>query len=170
VSRFMSGPQVACALFATFSVILGCESPNTNPARDAQATNAVAVAEAFLLAIGRADTAALRLHSVSATRLVALSDEPNAEPQVTSLEAFLAQIQGDSGRYLERMWAPQAHVDGRLATVWTEYDFYRDEAFSHCGIDSFDLVRMGRSWKVLSVVYTIHPEDCANSPLGPAFP
>lgn len=147
--------------------IAACESPSTNPATDVAATRAVAVAHAFLEALSRGDTTSLRLHSVSSARLVALSEDASVAPRVTPLDAFLQEVQADSGRFNERMWAPQSQVDGRLATVWASYDFYRDGTFSHCGTDTFDLVRMGSDWKVLSVAYTIQSEDCPKNPLGP---
>lgn len=127
----------------------------------------MAVAHAFLEALSRGDTTSLRLHSVSSARLVALTEDPTVPPRVTPLEDFLQQIQADSGRFKERMWAPQAQVDNRLATVWATYDFYRDGTFSHCGTDTFDLVRMGFDWKVFSVAYTIQSENCPKNPLGP---
>lgn len=147
--------------------MVGCEAPSTNPSNDAAATRAVAVADAFVEAITRSDTVSLRLHSLPQMTLTALSDDPSEPPRVTGLDGFLRQVQADSGRFIERLWSPQALVDDRLATVWSPYDFYRDGEFSHCGIDAFHLVRMGSSWKVASVAYTVHPENCAESPLGP---
>lgn len=129
--------------------------------------SAVAVAYAFLEAIGRADTLTLRLHSVPDARLVALSEEPTQQPRITPVDEFILQVQADSGRFEERMWAPQAHVQGRLATVWAPYDFHVDGAFSHCGIDTFSLVRMAHDWKVFSIAYTVVREGCPESPMGP---
>lgn len=157
---------VAGSLITTAS----CESPSTNPSHSPDAQRAVAVAYAFLEAISRSDTVALRLHGLPSLRLVALADNPETPPRVTLMDDFVAQIQADSGQFEERMWEPQVHVDDRLATVWAPYDFYRAEQFSHCGVDSFDLVRMGSTWKVVSIAYTVHPEGCEASPLGvPTF-
>jgi hypothetical protein len=42
-----------------------------------------------------------------------------------------------------------------------------DGGFSHCGIDSFELVRTDGSWKLTGGIYTVEREGCAPSPLGP---
>lgn len=68
---------------------------------------------------------------------------------------------------VERIWDPQVRVHGDVANVWAPYDFHRDGAFSHCGVDSFDLVRTGVGWKITGGVYTVEPEGCEPSPLGP---
>lgn len=157
---------VAASLFAAAS----CESPTTNPSHSADAQRAVAVAYAFLEAISRSDTVALRLHGLPSTRLLAVADDPETPPRITLMDDFILDVQADSGQFEERMWEPQVHVDDRLATVWAPYDFYYAQQFSHCGVDSFNLVRMGSTWKVASIAYTIHPEGCEESPLGaPTF-
>lgn len=170
VSQTLRGPRRGRVILAfTALALAACESPSTNPT-DAAARGAVAVAHAFLEALTRGDTTSLKLHSVPSARLVALSEDASIPPRVTSIETLVQQVQADSGRFNERMWAPQAHVDDRLATVWAPYDFYRDGTFSHCGTDTFDLVRMGSNWKVLSVTYTIQTENCPENPLGTPAP
>jgi len=41
-------------------------------------------------------------------------------------------------------------VDGPLAVVWTPYKFYYKGKFSHCGVDSFQLVYENGFWKILN--------------------
>lgn len=167
MSHLAAASRLLCALVGVSTLSAGCDSPSTNPGGDAAATRAVAVAHAFVEAISRGDTVSLRLHSVPSVRLVSVSEDASMLPRVTDLAAFLQQVQADSGRFVERIWRPQAHVDDRLAHVWSLYDFYRDGSFSHCGIDSFDLIRMGSDWKVVSIVYTVRRENCPENPLGP---
>ena len=133
-----------------------------------EATDAVVVATATLTALSDGDTTLLRRLLHPTARLIALGDDPASEPRISDVESFLASVGNPDADFLERMWDPVVHVDGRLATVWTPYDFYRGGAFSHCGIDVFNLVRDGAGdWRVLSITYTVHPEGCAPSPLGP---
>jgi len=68
---------------------------------------------------------------------------------------------------LERIWEPEVRVHGRIASVWAPYDFWKDRAFSHCGVDAFDLVETPEGWKIAGGVYTAETEGCAPSPLGP---
>ncbi|MFQ5529997.1 MAG: hypothetical protein ACE5FP_06550, partial [Gemmatimonadota bacterium] len=73
---------------------------------------------------------------------------------------ILIAVGTPSADLLERMWDPTVHIDGRLATVWTPYDFYRDGEFSHCGVDVFVIARTGDGWKIVSLVDTRRRAGC----------
>lgn len=80
-------------------------------------------------------------------------------------EAFVEQVMASPEELLERMFDPVVRVDGPLAHVWTPYDFWRNGEFSHCGTDSFDLIRTPDGWRISSVTYTLHPEElCPERP------
>ena len=168
--------------FTLWAAVLGmsasaCQAPAGDegmPATGAErelsedANGAMVVSAATLAALSDADTTTLRALLHPSARLVALSEDPTVEPRVSDVEQFLASVGSPGTDFLERMWEPTVLVDGRLATVWTPYDFYRGGEFSHCGIDAFHLVRgADDDWRVLSITYTVHPEGCAESPLGP---
>lgn len=68
---------------------------------------------------------------------------------------------------LERIWEPVVQVHGRIASVWARYDFWRYGAFSHCGVDAFDLVQTDEGWRIAGGIYTVETEACPPSPLGP---
>jgi len=84
-----------------------------------------------------------------------------------SNEVFLEQLAAAESEWLERMWDPEVKIHGDLAMVWTPYDFHRDGEFSHCGIDALDLIKVDGTWKVAGGTYTVEPEGCGDSPLGP---
>lgn len=60
----------------------------------------------------------------------------------------------------ERMHDPQVRVSGLIASVWTYYTFRRDGAFSHCGIDNFDMAKLDGRWKIVNISYTVETEGC----------
>ncbi|HEX9932940.1 MAG TPA: nuclear transport factor 2 family protein [Allosphingosinicella sp.] len=64
-------------------------------------------------------------------------------------------------RLEERMHRPRVRIRGNLASVWTEYSFYRDGRLSHCGVDLFDMARVGGRWRILNLSFTVEPEGCA---------
>lgn len=69
----------------------------------------------------------------------------------------------------ERYWDPKVHVRGRLALVWTPYEFWRDGKTTHCGVDVFEMVKQDGTWKIGNVMYTVEPEACpAMRPKDPA--
>ena len=65
-----------------------------------------------------------------------------------------------SERLEERMHRPRVRIRGDMASVWTEYSFYRDGAFSHCGVDLFDMARVAGRWRILNLSFTIEREGC----------
>ena len=51
-------------------------------------------------------------------------------------------------------------VDGPMASVWTPYSFYYGGEFSHCGVNSFQLVRFPDGWKIQYIIDTRRKEGC----------
>ena len=89
--------------------------------------------------------------------------------RITAAE-YLERMSDNQERLLERIWDIETLIDGRLATVWTPYDFYVNDTLSHCGTNSFSLIRLDDGWRVASVTYSMLTEDCPPSPLGPHNP
>lgn len=72
----------------------------------------------------------------------------------------------------ERTFDHQTRIDGNLATVWTPYEFYREGNFSHCGIDAYQLVKLGGKWLIISASDTGRRtlEDCGKSATPKVIP
>lgn len=51
-------------------------------------------------------------------------------------------------------------IDGPLASVWTPYKFYFNSKFSHCGVNSFQLVRLNGIWKIQYLIDTRRKTNC----------
>ena len=51
-------------------------------------------------------------------------------------------------------------IDGDLASVWTPYKFYYNGNFSHCGVNSFQLVRLKNEWKIQFLIDTRRKKGC----------
>ena len=60
----------------------------------------------------------------------------------------------------ERIQFDQIKVDGDLAIVWTPYQFYYKGKFSHCGVNSFHLVRFSNGWKIQYLIDTRRKNAC----------
>lgn len=91
----------------------------------------------------------------------------NGTVSISTLGEFAARLSATKSSLLERMWSPKVLIRGGMAVVWTEYDFHLDGKFTHCGIDSFQLVKTVDGWKISGLAYTVEPTGCAPSPLGP---
>lgn len=54
----------------------------------------------------------------------------------------------------------QIKIDGLMAAAWTPYRFYVNGAFSHCGVNSFQLVKTAEGWKITYIIDTRRKEGC----------
>ena len=84
-----------------------------------------------------------------------------------TIKEYLDELPGRAETVRERMWEPTVLIHQEIAVVWTRYDFYRDERFSNCGIDSFDLIKTREGWRISGGSYTVERENCPESPLDP---
>jgi len=60
----------------------------------------------------------------------------------------------------ERITIEAIHTDGELASVFTPYSFYFKDKFSHCGANSFQLVKQNREWKIQYLIDTRRKDNC----------
>jgi hypothetical protein len=97
---------------------------------------------------------------------------PDGEPEklemrISNNEKFIADLEPDGHEYIER-WTeePTVLIRGPIAVIWGEYEFWIDGEFSHCGVDSVDLVKVGGEWKVANFMWTVEKENCPTAPKG----
>ncbi len=62
----------------------------------------------------------------------------------------------------ERISFETIKIDGPLASVWTPYQFYYKGQFSHCGVNSFQLVRFNGVWKIQYLIDTRRRTGCGS--------
>jgi len=60
----------------------------------------------------------------------------------------------------ERITYDVVKTDGALAIAWTPYNFYYKGQFSHCGVDSYQLVRINGEWKIQYLIDTRRKQGC----------
>ena len=79
-----------------------------------------------------------------------------------SVADFVKRIAGTpAGTILdERILSYHIKVDGSMASAWTPYQFYVNDTFSHCGVNSFQLVKMSEGWKIVYIIDTRRKEPC----------
>lgn len=79
-----------------------------------------------------------------------------SKTRVMTGEAFAKQIsESKSAEYLEKMISPEARISGDMAVVSGRYTFYVGDKFSHCGTDTFNLVRTEAGWKIVQGAFTL---------------
>src|SRR5690606_39112648 len=109
------------------------------------------------------DTTTIRASFAEGTMLTSVAmREGKPTVQREPIDSWISSVAGaPAGLVLdERLYNPQVRVSDGLASVWVEYDFYAGERFSHCGVDTFTLVRLADGWKVASLADTRRREGC----------
>ena len=117
----------------------------------------------LFLAMKNADTAALR--SCFSGTMVLQTVNQNKDGKTTVLNepanGFIASVsQLKSGEPDEQIVYEAIRIDGPLAMVWTPYKFYYKGKFSHCGVNSFQLVKLEGEWKLQYIIDTRRREGC----------
>jgi hypothetical protein len=108
-------------------------------------------ADAALLKTCFADSMVLQTIS-RAGKLVVKNEDPAGFIDFISKEA--------PGNADERITFDVVKVDGPLAIAWTPYNFYYKGQFSHCGVNSFQLVRFNGEWKIQYLIDTRRKQGC----------
>jgi Putative lumazine-binding len=77
---------------------------------------------------------------------------------VNEFLTYIAKPQRDVAD--ERITFESIKIDGALASVWMPYKFYSGEKFSHCGANSFQLVKVDGGWKIQYIIDTRRRQGC----------
>ena len=162
----LSSPKMArAALVGLLALFL---TPASAHAQASDEDAVIAAVQQLFDAMAARDTLAARTVLLPEGRFISIRDTGDG-PRIgsSSHREFLDQLAMPGDDWLERFWNPTLLIHGRMAVVWTQYDFYRNGAFSHCGIDAFSLLKTTDGWKIAGVTYTVEPAGCPESPLGP---
>jgi hypothetical protein len=80
--------------------------------------------------------------------------------EISNLEKF-AKFVDTSDKYLdEKLLSIHVEQSDNVASVWTPFAFYLGGKLSHCGINSFQLVKQNNLWKIHYLIDNAHQGDC----------
>lgn len=139
----------------------------TEPASEQSAV--LAVVQQFFDALQAKDGAALRATCQPGAQITA--GRPGTDGAYTvrsrTVEADAIRFAESKDTYLERMWSPTVLLSGRIAVVWTRYDFHLNGKLSHNGTDCFTLLKTDSGWKIAGAAYSVEPGTKTENPDGP---
>lgn len=121
------------------------------------------VIKQFFAGMLAADSLTIRNTLSPAVVFQTLEKKPAGDVLVKSesVDEFLKSVaQLKPGMADERIEFASLQVDGPLAAVWTPYSFYFNGRFSHCGVNSFQLVRMAGRWVIQYIIDTRRKTNC----------
>ncbi|MDC6405575.1 MULTISPECIES: nuclear transport factor 2 family protein [Maribacter] len=70
----------------------------------------------------------------------------------------------DSVKFREKLLDYSIQIDGAMANAWTPYEFWVNDTFSHCGVNSFQMVKQQGVWKIIYLIDTRRREGCEGQP------
>ncbi|GHC58014.1 nuclear transport factor 2 family protein [Ulvibacter litoralis] len=77
----------------------------------------------------------------------------------SSLVTAIAKRPTDQ-QWEERILGYTIAIDGNLAHVWTPYEFWVNGTFSHCGANSFTIVKTNAGWKIHHIIDSRRQAGC----------
>jgi hypothetical protein len=117
----------------------------------------------FFQAMKTGDTAFLRICFADSAILQTIAESKTGEPMVRNetVEAFIKAIgSATKGSLDEQITFGVVKEDGFLGIAWTPYQFYYKGTFSHCGVNSFQLIRTSTGWKIQYIIDTRRRNGC----------
>jgi hypothetical protein len=145
-----------------FFILLTLAIISTAQAQTAEDSVKAAVNKMFT-GMKNADAALLRNSFADSAILqtITRNKEGNIVVQNESTAGFIEVISKlPVGAADERISFETVKVDGPLAMAWTPYHFYLNGQFSHCGVNSFQLVRLNGEWKIQYIIDTRRRQGC----------
>ena len=147
-------------LLLIFSFLFVLSLQAQNPEEKAAKQAVVKFFEAF----HKQDTIALRAMTKGDVRLQSISVDKEGKSNLNESEygQFLKNIASipKDRTFEEKLLGFNVQVDGNMANVWTPYEFWYQGKMSHCGVNSFQLMKEGDSWKIIYLVDTRRREGC----------
>lgn len=145
--------------FLTIVVLMGSIQLNAQTAADSvkgiikQLFDGMKNSDAAMIRSAFADSAILQS--------IGRSKEGKIMIQNESIDDFAKAIAKlDKGAADEQVVFESIKIDGALAMVWAPYKFYFNGKFSHCGVDSFQLVFVNGRWKIQYLIDTRRKQPC----------
>lgn len=129
-------------------------------------TEELAVKQAIMTMFdGMREADSSKVHSVFIDDVKMQTIAANRQGQVALRDGSLKDFLNAVGTPHDAVWDEKIlsydiKIDGPMATVWTPYEFYAGENFSHCGVNSFQLMKGADGWKIIYLVDTRRRQGC----------
>lgn len=147
--------NIAPLLFLT--VLAGFLSLKAAFAQNADETAVRATIDRLFDGMKHNDSAAVRSVFHPSARLQSIANRQGTPVLVTeSIDGFVRAIGTPRPGVVldERLKSYAINIDGDMATVWTPYEFYLGDTYSHEGVNAFQLFRAPDGWKIIQICDT----------------
>ncbi len=115
----------------------------------------------FLLVLETGDTSlAKEILVIEGSNFSIREDEESYKVRFTDYKTLVENLPKTKDKYREVISDPKILVHKNIAVLWAKYNFFIDGKFSHCGVDSFSLIKNEGKWKIASIIYTVEKKGC----------
>jgi len=92
----------------------------------------------------------------------AMLERANSEDKIenSDLSKFAETVATSKRALDEQIFNITVTQSGNLASVWTPFAFYLDGKLSHCGVNSFQLIKQQGQWKIRYLIDNGYQGDC----------
>lgn len=146
------------ATLLTIAVAITCTTQAQNTGED----SVKATVNRLFEGMKNADTTVLKLAFTDSPILQTIATNKKKQVYIkTDKFGDFVKFIGDQkpGQADERIEFGAIRIDGPLAMVWAPYQFYYKGKFHHCGVNSFQLVKLDDGWKIQYLIDT-RRKDC----------
>jgi hypothetical protein len=143
--------------YAFAAALLMMLAPGALQAQNSPAEKEVyAVVEKFFAGFNAKDTTVMRSTLFGDVKL--FTTGTNQQGQAIAKEepasGLMSTIATAQAKLFEKIFEPVIQIEDNLANVWVRYEFYLNDNYSHCGIDSFLMVKTAEGWKIAALADT----------------
>lgn len=145
------------------SIVLGVLCLGTINAQDSESAKQTIID--FFEAFHQQDSTKLRSYVSDGIIMQSIGQDKDGNTQLstTDFDKFVKSITSipKDNSFEEKLLDFSIKVDGQMANVWTPYEFWYNDNFSHCGVNSFQLLKKEGEWKIIYLVDTRRREGCS---------
>ncbi len=120
--------------------------------------------ESFFIGFHTQDSILIKstLYNSAILQTIGKNREGTTTVITNNFTTFLKNIVGipETMDFNEKITSYTIKVDGLMANAWTEYEFWVNGKFSHCGVNSFQLFKDNGKWKIIYLIDTRRKEGC----------
>ena len=146
-----------------FQITLFCFGLSLN-AQDSEVDNVKNTINSFFEAFHKQDTTSMRAMAKGDILMqsISINGEGKSVLNENSYTGFLRNIASipEDRSFEEKLLDFSIQIDGNMANAWAPYEFWYMDKLSHCGVNSFQLIKEEENWKIIYLVDTRRREGC----------
>ena len=147
-----------------FLLAISVNAQGSNPSEEETKQKIKGVIETFFDGFHKQDSTIIKSTVADDVVLQTTGKNPQGKTMFKNEEfsEFLKSIVSipDSVKFEEKLTSFSIQIDRTMANAWVGYEFWLNDTFSHCGIDSFQLVDFDGEWKIVYLIDTRGKEGC----------